>query len=1101
MASRKVEVQIVGDARSLQSAFNKAGRAANQFGKQSKLGSVGMGILAGATAGATVAIGRGLVNAMRSGVSEFQAQAKVSAQTAAAIKSTGAAAGVTQKHIEEMSSALQDQTGLADDAVQGAQNLLLTFTKISNAGPDKIFDRATRASADLSVALGRDLNGSAMMVGKALNDPIKGVTALGRAGVQFTAAQKETIKSLVETGRVADAQKMILKELETQVGGSAKAFGDSTPGQLAKAQRAYEDLTESVASALVPALGTLLPLVTRAMGAIAPIVQKAAKAFADLVIQVANSDQFKQLATAVKDLATQGIAILSAALKVLVPLVIAIVAPLAAFAAGVLNSKTALIALAAAASAFVAVRLARSIQETASSLRSLAITSGTVGVMNQLGNALSLATMGFKGVSAQAVGLAPGLTAAQAGMGRMATAGKIAGGAMKSFGSAAVAAAGGPWVLAIAAGTAVVTTLATVIGGDMVRSFMGAKGAVDQLRDAMSQATTASQNLQSAQAGMQSGLLQFAQASDTEAAARQRANQASRDAASAAATYGAGSAQARAAAQAERDAQAALSAAIASTDSSRSNASAGIQSYIGRLRENQGAVQGVSQKLAGAVAPLGLVNTKTKEGAAAWARYQGAQRLANQEVGNSAPYRTQQAELRRLADFLGGLGPKYAGVAREADKVAKMKPGAAQEKALEGLVSKLQALDSKVKGTQPTLKLKGVDTAEQAIARVQRKLDNIRDKTVTVTVNEVTNASGGGAGAMTGGRKGEKELVRLRNLTQVTQLPQALQQVFLSIRSSVTGAVSSLSSMFTQARRAIYSAATTIGNQSFGASLNANQKTLSDRQSQRQEKALIANRDRLNADAASTAEERQAAQDELDDFYLQKEIARQQEAVDSAVTGDERALQSLTNRFQKGEISAAQFQGELDKLIGGETGKTLGEMFGTEWIDAVAAALAPLRDEILKALGLDNIVGAEGSPVAAAQRQDNAAWREWRTKRGNFIRALNNAKKDGYTADEKKAMRQRWGADDLAEWEKENAEPPRYLATGGIVTGPTNAVIGEAGREAVIPLEGPRARRMLRGANGIGSGQVTMVFNGVLNAKDAARMLRPELDRLVRLAA
>lgn len=198
MAERKLEVKILGDSRSLERALGRSASATRRFGKESRMGAVGMGLVAGAAAGATVAIGNGLASALRTGISEFQGQAKASAQTAAALKSTGSAAGVTQKHIEGVAAALQEQTGLADDAVQGAQNLLLTFTKISNAGPDKIFDRATKASADLSVALGKDLNGSAMMVGKALNDPLKGVTALGRAGVQFTKGQKETIKSLVD---------------------------------------------------------------------------------------------------------------------------------------------------------------------------------------------------------------------------------------------------------------------------------------------------------------------------------------------------------------------------------------------------------------------------------------------------------------------------------------------------------------------------------------------------------------------------------------------------------------------------------------------------------------------------------------------------------------------------------------------------------------------------------------------------------------------------------------------------------------------------------------------------------------------------------------
>lgn len=274
MATRKVEVAIIGDSSSMVRAFRQADGAAGRFGKKgSKLGAIGMGLVAGGAAGAAIAIGQGLSQALQTGISEFSEAQKVSAQTAAALKSTGGAAGVTQKHIEAFASSLQKTTGLEDDAIQSSQNLLLTFTKISNSGPDKIFDRATLAAADLSVALGKDMNSSAMMVGKALNDPIKGVTALGRAGVQFTASQKATIKSLVDTGNVAGAQKMILKELETQVGGSARAFGETTPGQIEKAKRAFEELTQGAVAAVVPLVTAVLPGLTAGINGVTSFFQ------------------------------------------------------------------------------------------------------------------------------------------------------------------------------------------------------------------------------------------------------------------------------------------------------------------------------------------------------------------------------------------------------------------------------------------------------------------------------------------------------------------------------------------------------------------------------------------------------------------------------------------------------------------------------------------------------------------------------------------------------------------------------------------------------------------------------------------------------------
>jgi hypothetical protein len=96
----------------------------------------------------------------------------------------------------------------------------------------------------MAQALGQDLNGAALQVGKALNDPILGVSALGRAGVQFSESQKEMIRSLVETGRTADAQRIILAELETQSGGSALAARGTLGGALKALNEAFGDLFE-----------------------------------------------------------------------------------------------------------------------------------------------------------------------------------------------------------------------------------------------------------------------------------------------------------------------------------------------------------------------------------------------------------------------------------------------------------------------------------------------------------------------------------------------------------------------------------------------------------------------------------------------------------------------------------------------------------------------------------------------------------------------------------------------------------------------------------------------------------------------------------------
>lgn len=222
-------------------------------------GNVFKGILGGAAAIGAV---RGLTTFLRGGVNEFMEMEAAGAQTASVIRSTGGAAGVTASQVDKLASKIQGLTGIQDDQIVSAQNLLMTFTNIS--GADGMFERTTRAAVDMSVVFGTDLKSSAIQLGKALNDPIKGLTALSRVGVSFTAQQRDQIEALVDAGDTAGAQRVILSELERQVGGSAEAFGDTLAGKVEKAKRSIEDFQEGLASAVIPFIAnTAIPTIER----------------------------------------------------------------------------------------------------------------------------------------------------------------------------------------------------------------------------------------------------------------------------------------------------------------------------------------------------------------------------------------------------------------------------------------------------------------------------------------------------------------------------------------------------------------------------------------------------------------------------------------------------------------------------------------------------------------------------------------------------------------------------------------------------------------------------------------------------------------------
>lgn len=200
------------------------------------------------------------------------------AQVQAALTSMGDAAGRTLPQLEEQAKALQKLSTFDDDDIlRKVTANMLTFGNVSG----EAFDRAQRAAVDLSTRMGTDLQSSALMIGKALNDPIKGLTALSRSGIQFTADQKAMITSMVEAGNVAGAQAIMLGELEKQFGGAGKAARDAAPGsdQIDKWREMQERIGE-----LVLVMGErLVPVVDKILTAfltLSPEMQTAVVGFA-----------------------------------------------------------------------------------------------------------------------------------------------------------------------------------------------------------------------------------------------------------------------------------------------------------------------------------------------------------------------------------------------------------------------------------------------------------------------------------------------------------------------------------------------------------------------------------------------------------------------------------------------------------------------------------------------------------------------------------------------------------------------------------------------------------------------------------------------------
>ena len=243
-ASKHLEAAVTGVGIRAPAAYKRVGTAAtlaaaanDNLARSAHRVAAAYRVVAGA-----LGLGGALVAAMtfRTFIKNSSEAQEVQAQLAAALKSTGGVAGQTIASMNAHAAALQRVTTFGDEATNSAQALLLTFKGIRG----EVFERTTEAILDTATAMRMDLKSAAVQVGKALNDPAVGLSMLTRVGITFSESQKAVIKNFVETGNLAKAQIVILKELESQFGGSARAARETLPGALKALGNAFGDLFE-----------------------------------------------------------------------------------------------------------------------------------------------------------------------------------------------------------------------------------------------------------------------------------------------------------------------------------------------------------------------------------------------------------------------------------------------------------------------------------------------------------------------------------------------------------------------------------------------------------------------------------------------------------------------------------------------------------------------------------------------------------------------------------------------------------------------------------------------------------------------------------------
>jgi len=222
----------------------QAEKELNRFTKTSKKNfdniKVSLKTLAVGFAGVTVAVGKM--------VQIYGVQERAEKKLNAVLKATNNVVGLTSNELKKMASELQNVTEFGDETILSAQAMLLTFKEIGG----EVFPRALETASDLASFMGTDMTNASLLLGKALNDPIVGVTALQRNGIKLTDVQKDMIKNFMDMNDVASAQGIILDEIEGQIGGFSKAMGETLSGSVKQATNSMGDLIEAIGKRFAP---------------------------------------------------------------------------------------------------------------------------------------------------------------------------------------------------------------------------------------------------------------------------------------------------------------------------------------------------------------------------------------------------------------------------------------------------------------------------------------------------------------------------------------------------------------------------------------------------------------------------------------------------------------------------------------------------------------------------------------------------------------------------------------------------------------------------------------------------------------------------------
>lgn len=254
-----LQTKITADSTQFDATLKKTGKSLTAFSSEITNVTKLLG---------TLFVGQKIVKFAKTSVDSIENERKEINLLNTTLKTTGATAWTTQQQLVDMAKAFESESNYTSEQIQRAQTVMLGFKTVTG----DVFNSAMQNVLDMAEVMGMDLVSAVQTVGKALDDPVKGLGSLQRQGFAFSESQKAMLEEMVKTGRQAEAQKIILDELATTYGGAAKA-----------GQNAFQQLNIAVGN-LQKVIGENL----------APVVESIATDITELINQFNSLDKGTQ---------------------------------------------------------------------------------------------------------------------------------------------------------------------------------------------------------------------------------------------------------------------------------------------------------------------------------------------------------------------------------------------------------------------------------------------------------------------------------------------------------------------------------------------------------------------------------------------------------------------------------------------------------------------------------------------------------------------------------------------------------------------------------------------------------------------------------------